>query len=262
MSLELLWVILAGLILGSFLNVVIYRLPRGESLLGPFSKCPSCGKTIKWYHNIPIISYIILKGRCAECSAKISLRYPLVELLTLLILVALYFKIKIPYGLSAFLFLSYFTLALISLSFIDLAHKEIPDVLSIPLLFAGWIFTLLGTNPFIAHFLDSLLSGFAGIGLLFFINELYYLATKRDGLGMGDFKLMGGIGAFLGYQSFFNVLFFASLLGLVTFLGYLGYQKIFLKESQEREILKREIPFGPFLSLAALLYLFYPQSLL
>lgn len=262
MNLEIILTIVSGLVLGSFLNVVIYRLPRGESLWGPFSKCPSCGKTLKWYHNIPLLSYILLRGRCAYCSEKISLRYPFVELSSVLLLLALYFKIRIAFGFLPFVGFSIFGLTLLAISFIDLSHREIPDLLSIPLIFIGWIFALTGKNPLLQGLEHALISSLAGIGLLFLINELYYLISKRDGIGMGDFKLMGGIGAFLGYKSFFNILFFASLIGLLTYLTMTLYMKIVKKEPLSRGFLKTEIPFGPFLSLSALIYLFNPGNLL
>lgn len=262
MNLEIILTIIFGLILGSFLNVVIYRLPRGESLWGPFSKCPSCGRTLRWYHNIPILSYIFLRGKCAYCHTKISLRYPLVELSTALLLLSLYFKIRITFGMVPFIGFSIFGLTLLVISLIDLSFKEIPDILSIPLIFLGWIFAFAGKNPYIGGLEEAIISSLAGIGLLFFINELYYILSKRDGIGMGDFKLMGGIGAFLGYKSFFNILFFGSLIGLLTFLIITLYIRATKRELAEKGFLKTEIPFGPFLSLSALIYLFNPKSLL
>ncbi len=262
MNLEIFFTIVIGLVLGSFLNVVIYRLPRGESIWGPFSKCPNCGKTLRWYHNIPFLSYIVLRGKCAYCSEKISIRYPIVELSTTLLLLALYFKIRLLYDIFTFIGFSIFGLTLLAISFIDLSHKEIPDTLSIPLIFVGWIFALTGKNPYTEGLEYAIISSLSGIGLLFFINELYYLFSKRDGIGMGDFKLMGGIGAFLGYKSFFNILFFSALIGLITFLVVVGYMKLVRKQNISEGFLKTEIPFGPFLSLSALIYLFNPKSLL
>ncbi|BAU22667.1 peptidase A24 [Caldimicrobium thiodismutans] len=260
---ESFFIFLIGLILGSFLNVVIYRLPQGKSLIFPASHCPKCETPLRWYHNIPLLSFLFLKGRCAYCKASISWQYPLVEFLSGLLLVLLYLKFKPHYGVIVFSFFAFFGLNLLCLSFIDLFHKEIPDSLSFSLIFSGWILALLSKNPLSLSFLESLLSSFAGIGLLFFINELYYLLAKRDGLGMGDFKLMGGLGAYLGYKSFFNVLFFASLIGVVCFILMRIYQKLSREDLETSEdLLKKEIPFGPFLSIAGLIYLFYPQSLL
>ncbi|MEZ0344217.1 MAG: prepilin peptidase [Caldimicrobium sp.] len=261
---ELFLVFILGLVFGSFLNVLIYRLPEGKSLLKPSSHCPKCETPLKWYHNIPLISFIFLRGRCAYCGEKISLQYPLVELITALLLVSIFVKFKPLYGFIPFAFFSIFAMILISVFFIDLKHKEIPDLLSFSLIFFGWIFSLTGKNPLGITFKESLLSTFSGIGLLFFINEVYYLITRRDGIGMGDFKLMGGLGAYLGYKSFYNLLFFASLIGVITFFIFQIYQRFFKekKGSSSENILKKEIPFGPLLSISALIYLFNPKSLL
>ncbi len=260
---EIILVFILGLVLGSFLNVVIYRLPRGESLFTPPSHCPKCKKFLKWYHNIPLLSFILLRGKCAYCGERISPQYPLVELITAFLLVSLYMKFSPLYGLLSFGFLSFFVLILMAIFFIDLKYKEIPDLLSFSLIFIGWIFSLTGKNPFGLTIKESLLSAFSGMGLLFFINEIYYLITKRDGIGMGDFKLMGGLGAFLGYQSFYNLLFFASVIGVVSFFLFQIYLRLLKKEVTPSEsLLKKEIPFGPLLSISALIYLFNPKNLL
>ncbi len=249
------WIFIIGLCIGSFLNVVIYRWSKNLSILKPFfSFCPKCKKTLKWYHNIPVISYILLKGRCAYCKEKISLKYPLIELLTAVLLTYTSIHFNIHYNWTSFLVFSFYILVLIPITFIDLEIKEIPDKLSLSLILAGWFFALLRINPFL-NFSTSLLSGLSGIGLLFLINEFYYHLSGRDGMGMGDFKLMGGIGAFLGYKSFYTVILIASLTGIFTFLGVNVYYK--LKGKINREIsLKTEIPFGPFLALGSIFYLF------
>jgi len=244
-------IFLLGLCLGSFLNVIIYRWAEGLSIISPlFSICPKCGHTLKWHHNIPLLSYIFLKGRCAFCKEKISIRYPFVELITAVGLTYIYLKFQPLYGWISFLGFSFYFLVLIAISFIDLKTKEIPDKLSLSLILAGWFFSLLGFNPLI-DFKTSLLSGFSGAGLLFLINEFYYQITKRDGIGIGDFKLMGGIGAFLGYSSFYTILLLASIIGILVFL----ITKLFKKDTEKID-LKTEIPFGPFLALASLFYLF------
>ncbi|PMP96094.1 MAG: prepilin peptidase [Thermodesulfobacterium geofontis] len=241
-----------GLCIGSFLNVIIYRWSRGLSIRNPlFSFCPHCGNILKWYHNIPIISYIILRGKCAYCKAPISLKYPLVELLTAFLFLWVYIKFKSLYGWFTFFGFAFYVLTLILTSFIDLEIREIPDKLSLSLIFIGWIFSLFGLNPFV-DFITSLLSGFAGVGLLFLINELYYQFSKREGMGMGDFKLMGGIGAFLGYKSFYWILMLASITGVLAFFGVYLWQRT--RGVNKKLDLKTEIPFGPFLALASLLY--------
>jgi len=243
-----------GLCIGSFLNVVIYRWSKGLSIKKPlFSFCPYCGKTLKWYHNIPLLSYLILKGKCAYCKAPISIIYPLVEILTAVFLLLVYLKFKSLYGWGAFLCFSYFVVFLIPTTFIDLRIKEIPDFLSFGLILGGLIFSLINFNPLL-NFGESLLSSLSGIGLLFLINEIYYQFSKRDGMGMGDFKLMGGIGAFLGYKSFYWILVLASFTGILAFLGVYFFYKF--KGISKELNLKTEIPFGPFLALASLIYLF------
>jgi leader peptidase (prepilin peptidase)/N-methyltransferase len=243
-----------GLCIGSFLNVVIYRWSKGLSIKKPlFSFCPYCGKTLKWYHNIPLLSYLILKGKCAYCKAPISIIYPLVEILTAVFLLLVYLKFKSLYGCGTFLCFSYFVVFLIPTTFIDLRIKEIPDFLSFGLILGGLIFSLINFNPLL-NFGESLLSSLSGIGLLFLINEIYYQFSKRDGMGMGDFKLMGGIGAFLGYKSFYWILVLASFTGILAFLGVYFFYKF--KGISKELNLKTEIPFGPFLTLASLIYLF------
>ncbi len=254
-ALNVFFIFILGLCIGSFFNVVIYRWSKGLSIKNPlFSICPKCSKTLKWYHNIPVLSYIFLKGKCAYCGKPISLIYPLVEVLTAILLVLTYLKFN-SYRWVTFLGFSFFVLILIPISFIDLKIKEIPDKLSLALIFIGWIFSLLEFNPFI-DFKTSVLSGLAGIGLLFLINEIYYQFAKRDGIGMGDFKLMGGIGAFLGYKSFYWILVIASITGILAVLVISIFCKI--KKTPQNFTLKTEIPFGPLLTLASLIYLLNP----
>jgi len=257
------WVVVVlgifGLVLGSFFNVVIYRWSEGLSIISPIrSYCPVCKTELKWYYNIPILSYVFLKGRCAYCKTPISLRYPLVELLTALIGITIYFKFKPVYGWATFWVFWFFLCMLLVISFIDLRIKEIPDRLSLGLMLIGVVASLLGLNPWVG-FEESLVSMLAGIGLLFLINEVYYHLAKRDGLGMGDFKLMGGIGAFLGYKSFYWVLLIASFSGILIFLLVVFWYRF--KGVYKDLDLKTEIPFGPFLALGAAFYTFFLEWL-
>jgi leader peptidase (prepilin peptidase)/N-methyltransferase len=174
---------------------------------------------------------------------------------TLLLLVYL----KFYYNLTTFIFLAIYLLFGIAISFIDLKTKEIPDILSLPLFFLGIIFSTLGHNPKVPGFELSFISGLAGIGLLFLINEVYYLLTKRDGIGMGDLKLMSGIGSYFSYYSFYYVLLYGSIIGVVSYFLCRIFQKKMKKEKVEEaeEFLKTEIPFGPFLFIGSLIYLFF-----
>lgn len=244
-------VVVLGLAIGSFLNVVIYRYPRGMSVIKPLrSFCPNCGAYIKWYHNIPIFSYFFLGGKCAECKAPIPMFYLLVEVLTPLCLLLLYIKFGSSYGWLTFIGFAVFVCGLIVTSFIDLASLEIPDFVSLGLIIFGWLFSFLGLNP-IVSFKDSLISALSGVGLMFLINELFYHVTGKDGIGMGDFKLMGAIGAFIGYRFFYFVLLGASLFGIIAYFLAIGISGKTVKECS----LKDKIPFGPFLSLSSYIVL-------
>ncbi|HET6460272.1 MAG TPA: prepilin peptidase, partial [Syntrophales bacterium] len=231
----------AGAAIGSFLNVVIYRIPEGQSIIFPSSCCPKCSCSIRFYDNIPIISYLVLRGRCRDCHEKISLRYPLVEAVTALLSMFLFWK----FGLSIkYLFSFIFTCALIVITFIDLDHQIIPDVITlpgIPLFFLMAIFFM--GIPILEAFLGILIGG----GCLFAIAFLYEIITKREGMGGGDIKLLAMLGAFLGWKSLFFILFVSSLLGAVVGIS--------LMIAQGKDM-KYAVPFGPFLSIAAVAYLF------
>lgn len=236
-----------GAVIGSFLNVCIYRIPAGESIVSPPSRCPQCGKQIRWYQNVPILSYVFLRGRCGFCRVKIPLRYALVEALTgLLFVVVLY-----CFGFSlATLVYWLFAAALVVITFIDLDHQIIPDVISLPGIVVGFLCSF--AIPWFAWF-DSLLGILLGGGLLLAIAWLYEVLAKREGMGGGDIKLLGMIGAFLGWQAVFPVIFFASLGGTI-----IGVPLMLIKRKGARLAL----PFGPFLAAAALIYLFWGQNII
>lgn len=230
-----------GAAIGSFLNVLIYRIPEGQSIIFPSSRCPKCKHSIRFYDNIPVISYLILRGRCRGCREKISLRYPFVEAIAALLSMFLFWK----YGLSIkYLFSFTFTCALIVITFIDLDHQIIPDVITlpgIPLFFLMAIF-FMGIPV-----LEALLGILIGGGCLFAIAFLYEIITKREGIGGGDIKLLAMLGAFLGWKSLFFILFVSSLLGTVVGIS------IMIAKGKD---MKYAVPFGPFLSIAAVVYLF------
>ena len=184
--------ILFGLVLGSFANVCIFRVPLGQSIVRPPSTCPQCGRRIKFYDNIPIVSYILLKGKCRNCRHPISIQYPVVEaffgLLSWILLTR--------YGLSYQYFLFFlFTGVLVIVSVIDLHHKIIPDILSLPGIAAGFLASFV---PGSISWLDSLLGILAGGGALFLIALLFERLTGREGMGGGDVKLLALIGAWMG----------------------------------------------------------------
>lgn len=245
-----------GAIVGSFLNVCIVRLPKQESLISPPSHCPSCKTPIPFYDNIPLISYLCLKGRCRSCSEIISPRYFVVELLMASIALALWHR----FG-PGFVFFVNFTLvaALIVITFIDLDVRIVPDVISLPGIGLGLVSSVIYRLFSMDHLsaIPSPASSFVGIllggGTLFFIAWSYQLVTGKEGMGGGDVKLLAMIGAFLGWPSIPVTLFFASLSGSVVGLG------LMLKTGVDG---KYALPFAPFLCLGALLDLFFGKQLI
>jgi len=245
---------LLGSVVGSFLNVCIYRLPREKSIVHPPSACPGCEKPIRFYDNIPIVSYILLKGTCRDCGAKISIRYPIVELLTGILYVTLLREFGLTFELAVFLL---FVSLLVIISFIDLDFRIIPDILSIGGLVAGFILAI--PRPFFKYLspkfgiLDSLYGILVGGGILFAIAWIYEFFTKREGMGGGDIKLLGMIGAFCGIKGVVFSLVSASFIG--TLVGI----PLILAKGRDT---KYAIPFGPFLSLGALIYVYRGDSLI
>jgi len=243
----LLFVFAFGAIIGSFLNVCIVRLPKRESLIRPPSHCPYCNKPIRFYDNIPIISYIILRGKCRYCNHPISPLYPMVEGLTGLMAVALFLR----YGPTVeFVLLFFFSAALLVITFIDLAYQIIPDVISIPGIVIGFGASLLISS---VSWLDSLLGILAGGGILLLIAVGYKWITKRDGMGGGDIKLLAMMGAWLGWTAIPFIILASSLIGI--FVGG-GSGLLF------RKGLRARIPFGPFLAVASLIYLFFGPEII
>ena len=238
--------VLFGLCLGSFANVCIYRIPLNKSIVHPPSSCPQCGGRIRYYDNIPVISYLFLLGRCRQCKASVSWRYPLVEILMTLLSLALF--IRFGYHPQYFLFLL-FAGTLLTLSFIDLDHKILPDVLTLPGIAVGWAVSFL---PGGISWLDSLIGLVSGGGALYLVATLYARITGREGLGGGDMKLLAMIGAWLGWISLPLIVLMSSLSGAL-----IGSVFILVGGKGART----QIPFGPFLSLGALSYLFFGREI-
>ena len=231
-----------GAAVGSFLNVCIFRLPEHKSILKPSSQCPDCHQAIRYRDNIPIISFFLLRGRCRDCGNKISFRYPLVEFMTAMITLMLFFK----FGLSLnFFIFFFFTAVLIVITFIDWDHQIIPDILTlpgIPIFFLAAVFIV--KIPWMEALLGLLIGG----GVLFIIAFVYELISKREGMGGGDIKLLAMIGGFLGWKSLIFILLFSSFSGAVV-----GVAAMIIKKQDT----KYAIPFGPFLSAAAVAYVFW-----
>ncbi len=236
-----------GTIIGSFLNVCIVRLPHNTSIVFPASHCPGCGAAIRFYDNIPLLSYILLAGRCRACKAPISLRYFIVELLmgTLMVVLFLHFGLSLVFILCAA-----FTAALVVITFIDLQHQIIPDRISLPGIPLGFLCSfVLPWNSW----LDSLLGILVGGGILYLFALGYYLLTKKEGMGGGDIKMLAMIGAFLGWKGALASLMLAAVGG-----SLIGIVLMVLKGKN----FKYAVPFGPFLAGGALVALLYGERLI
>jgi len=237
---------LFGLAIGSFLNVCIARVPHGESVVSPRSKCPGCGTSIRWYQNIPLVSYLFLRGKCAGCGMAISLRYPLVELLTGSLFALILWTFAFSWATPIYwTFVSF----LVVVSFIDFDHQIIPNRLSLPGIVLGFFASFL--IPWVS-WSDSLLGIVLGGGILWLVAVVYLLFAGTEGMGMGDVKLLAMIGAFLGYKAVLPVIFIASLLGSI-----IGVLLMVVTRSGR----KLAIPFGPYLSLAAIITLLWGDAL-
>lgn len=263
-----------GAVFGSFANVLIYRLPRGESIIRPSSHCPFCKAKIRWYHNIPVLSYVALMGRCAFCKAPISLRYPLIEIcLALLSLASLYrvlawAAISGPsLGLlSLWAFVFAFCFILVVVTFIDLEHWIIPPVLTVPGIGLGLLFSFVASDLRGVDLKASLLGVAFGALPLVAIIEVYRRVAKREGMGYGDVFLMAMVGAFLGIQSLPFVFFASALQGLVVGLALFllrrrpspPWEKEGTQEGEKNGSWRHvPLPFGPFIALSALEWLFF-----
>ncbi len=241
------YIFFLGMCIGSFLNVCIHRLPIGKSIVRPASSCPVCGKAIGWYDNIPLISYIILRGRCRGCRTAISIRYPLVELLCGLF--ALITWLQFGFGVPApvyFIFIA----ALLVITFIDIDHRIIPDIISLPGIPLGFLASL--ALPQIT-WSDSLIGIGVGGGSLLAIAWGYQFFTGKDGMGGGDIKLLAMIGAFLGWKGVCFTIMTSSLIG--TIVGII----LMLRAGKG---MKMALPFGPFLAIGAIAYLFLGPGLI
>ncbi len=248
-------VFIFGAIVGSFLNVCIARIPKRQSVVSPPSRCPLCKTPICFYDNIPLISYLVLKGRCRFCKGAISPRYFVVELLMASLAVALFYR----FGPDLAFFVYFiFVAALVVIAFIDLDVRIVPDVISLPGIGTGLVLAIVGwqlsSDPWstVPSPLDSFLGILLGGGILLAVAWIYQIFTGKEGMGGGDVKLLAMIGAFLGWPAVLLTLFFASLSGSVV-----GLTLMFTKGVDS----KYALPFAPFLCLGALLALFYGKEL-
>lgn len=235
-----------GMLWGSFANVVIYRLPAGKSVVKPRSACPKCQKPISWYENIPVFSWLFLRGKCGGCKTNISIRYPLVELITGLLFMALYLRLGLSWTLLEYII---FAFGLVVCSFIDFDHMILPDSFTLSGIVIGLVGAVLSPER---EFLPSLLGVLVGGGFLWAVAVIYYVVRKQEGMGGGDIKLLGWIGAVLGWTSVPFVIMASSVIGSVVGVS------LALSKGKNMKIV---IPFGPYLALAALIYIFAGQEI-
>jgi leader peptidase (prepilin peptidase)/N-methyltransferase len=256
-----------GASLGSFLNVCIYRIPADESVVSPGSRCPGCRTPIAWYDNVPVLSWMVLGGRCRRCHASIAARYPFVEAATGgLALLALWRFGATPAAAVAFAF----TAALLLITFIDFDHFFIPDEVSLPGVLVGLCVSALPGGIGLA---DSAIGAAVGGGILWLVAWSYERTTGTEGMGLGDVKLLAMIGAFLGWQAIPVILIVASMggsvAGVVVIFGRRGRRQMArvgrtfgwraVPTFARRAARRTAIPFGPFLALGAVVALYVPQ---
>ncbi|MCM3881272.1 MAG: prepilin peptidase [Vicinamibacterales bacterium] len=228
------FVALFGLIIGSFLNVCCYRLPLGQSLVWPSSRCPNCQTPLKAYDNIPIIGYLLLKGRCRSCGMPISVQYPIVEIVTGAVFLGSYLIFPTPLLYQRLLF----SCAMIVLFVIDLEHRILPNVITLPGIAAGFLFSFFMPPGWV----DSLIGLLIGGGSLWLLSEAYFRLRHEEGMGFGDVKMLAMIGAFLGWKLMLLTLVLSSFLGSAVGLAVI---------LSNRGGLKYALPFGTFLAIAA-----------
>jgi leader peptidase (prepilin peptidase)/N-methyltransferase len=239
--------VLFGLIWGSFLNVVIHRLPLGCSLVSPRSRCPSCGKPVAAYDNVPLLSYVVLGGRCRHCKASIAARYPIIEATVgaASLLSLLRHGVSVDYVTELA-----FVAAMLALIFIDFDHQILPNGITLP----GMALGLALAGPRVdVSFRDALLGALLGAGLLFLVSEVYFRLRKVEGLGMGDVKMMGMVGAFVGWKGVLLTLFLGSLSGTLVGLVVMVASK---------GDLRTKLPFGTFLGMGAITTVYVGERLI
>ena len=238
------YIFIIGSIVGSFLNVCIHRIPLDQSVVTPRSRCPKCQTLIPWYHNVPILSYFWLRGKCFQCGNRISPVYPFVEFLTafLFLLLYRYFGISVPFFIYA-----YFGCSIIILIFVDYYHRLLPAVVTYPAILIGILTSFI--NPYIGP-KDSLLGVLLGAGILLAVYFFYKFVRKKDGLGEGDIVMLAMVGAFLGWQNVLLVLFLSSLAG--SLVGFVFI--FFLKKGTDFLY-----PYGTFIGAAALPTIFWGE---
>lgn len=247
------FVFVLGAMLGSFLNVCVYRLPRNESVVRPRSKCPKCGNAIAWYDNVPVVSWLVLGAKCRQCSEPISWQYPLVEALTGSLFLAVFWKFGFSIASPVYMALA---AGLVLITFVDLTDWTIPDEVTIPGMPIGIVCALAAMAvPNTRLLLDNVYLSLAGLvlggGILYLLDKISLLLLKKRGMGFGDVKLMAMLGAFFGPLGVFLIIMMASLLGSVV-----GISMILMQRNRPDDTGGHYLPFGPYIALGGVLYLF------
>ena len=247
---DLIFVIILGGLWGSFANVCIYRLPIDKGVVSGRSFCPNCKKLITWKDNIPIFSFLFLNGKCRNCKKKISPQYLLIELITIVYFLVIYYLFGITITTLLFLILG---LSFIIIFFIDLKHYIIPNILTFPLMIIGFIKSFdPNLNPIFPNFINSLIGGIFGYFVIWSIIYFYKQVRKKEGMGLGDAKLLSTIGFWFGWISIPFVIFLSSIIALLFVIPSL------IKKSKK---LSSQIPFGPYIIIGTLIYLIFESNI-
>ena len=259
-----------GSMIGSFLNVCVYRIPKGVSVAKGRSHCPKCDRGIAWYDNIPILSWLILGARCRHCAQPISWQYPLVEGITGFLFLLVFLKFGLTVATLVYMALA---ASMVLVTFVDLTDWTIPNEVTFPGIPLGVVFSLVGmfypeSNLILTDPVASLIGVLAGGGSLYLLDKAALLLLKKRGMGFGDVKLLAMLGAFFGWQGVILIIMMASLLGSVV-----GVAMIFAEKRRSRHVAPESdeedtvahaghyLPFGPYLSLAGVLYMFFGPEL-
>ena len=247
---DFIFVLVLGALWGSFANVCIYRLPLEKGVVSGRSFCPNCKKLITWKDNIPIFSFLFLKGKCRYCNKKISSQYVLVETISILFFLIIYFF----YGVSiTTLLLIILSLSFLIIFFIDFKHYIIPNVLTFSMMFLGFIKSFIpNLNPIFPNYINSLIGGIFGYGIIWSIIFFYKQVRKKEGMGLGDAKLLSAIGFWFGWFSIPFVIFLSSLIALLSVAPSL------INKSKK---FSSQIPFGPYIILGTLIYLIFESNI-
>ena len=246
---DLIFVVILGSLWGSFANVCIHRLPQDKGVVSGRSHCPKCKKKIVWHDNIPIISYLILKGKCRKCKRKISSQYPIVEMINILLFLIIYFLFGISLTTILLMILS---LSFLIIFFIDLKHFIIPNSITFSMIALGFIKSFdPNLNSIFPNYINSLIGGLFGYGIIFSIIFFYKQIRKKEGMGLGDAKLLAVIGFWFGWIAIPFVLFLSSIFALVSVIPDL------IKKNKK---MTSQIPFGPYIILATIFYLVFKNN--